>query len=120
MKGLGTASAIWAGGISLTAQCAQAQQQPTAAPSPWNGSHMMGSGAEWYGMVLGPLVMILILVVAMALAILLVKWVGGPWHGGHPHNVLPDRHPTDILRERYARGEISKEEFQESRRVLNE
>jgi putative membrane protein len=36
----------------------------------------------------------------------------GPWHDDRPESAL------DILRQRYARGEISKAEFEEMRRDL--
>ncbi len=122
MRCFATASAIWAtSGIALVPECVSAQQQPMPSPPSWYDSHMMEWGAGWFGMVLGPLFVIFILAVAIALAILLVRWVGGPWHTVNASpNVQIGRHPIDILRERYARGEISKEEFLESRRVLNE
>lgn len=84
------------------------------------GPHMMGWGGGWYGMIFGPLFMILVLAVVIAVAVLLVRWLGGPWHGTAPHQQPPGRTPLDILRERFARGEIDKEEFEERRRVLGD
>lgn len=82
------------------------------------GPHMM-----WWGgglaMIFGPLFMILFLVVIVAAVAVAVRWAGGPapapWH-----HVAPPRTALDILKERYARGEIDKEEFDERRRVLGE
>jgi len=75
-------------------------------------------GGEWYGMIFGPLIMILVLALVIAVAVLLVRWLGGPWPGTPSHQVPPSRAPLDILKERFARGEIDKEEFEERRRVL--
>lgn len=72
-------------------------------------------------MVFGPLFMILVLAVVVAIAVLLVRWLGGPWHSlQSPHQLPAGRTPLDILKERFARGEIDKEEFEERRRVLGE
>lgn len=72
-------------------------------------------------MFFGPLFMILLLAVLVAVTVLLVRWLGGPWHRSiPPHDALPDRAPLDILKERFARGEIDKEEFEERRRILGE
>jgi putative membrane protein len=71
-------------------------------------------------MIFGPLFMILILVAVIVVAVFLVRWVGGPWQGTAPHYPPLGRTPLDILRERFARGEIDKEEFEERRRVLGE
>jgi putative membrane protein len=81
------------------------------------GPHMMGWGGGWFGMVLGPIFLILTLAVLIGLGFILVRWLGGPWHGMH---VQPGRAPLDILKERFARGEIDKQEFEERRRVLGE
>ena len=84
------------------------------------GPHMMGGGGGGYGMIFGPLFMILMLAVVVAVVVLLVRWLGGPWHGPGSHHVSPGRTPLDILKERFARGEIDKEEFEERKRVLGE
>lgn len=78
-------------------------------------------GWGWYGMIFGPLFMILVLAVTVAVIVLLVRWLGGPGQGAAPpHSGLSGPQPIDILKERFARGEIDKEEFEERRRVLRE
>jgi len=79
------------------------------------GPHMMWWGGGWYGMILGPLFMILVLAVVIAAVVLLVRWTGGQGQATAPH-----RTPLDILKERFARGEIDKDEFEARRRVLGE
>jgi putative membrane protein len=80
------------------------------------GPHMMGAWG-WSGMFLGPLAMFLALAAAVAVVVLLVRGFGGPWHGPI---APPPRAPLDILKERFARGEIDKAEFEERRRVLGD
>jgi putative membrane protein len=70
-------------------------------------------------MIFGPLFMILVLAVVIAVVVLLVRGLGGPWHGVANY-APPGRTPLDILKERFARGEIDKEEFEERRRVLGD
>jgi len=78
-------------------------------------------GWGWYGMIFGPLFMILVLAVVIAAAVLIVRLLGGPWQGvAPPYYPPPGRTPLDILKERFARGEIDKDEFEERRRVLGE
>lgn len=97
-----------------------AQSSPDLDCYGW-GPHMMGWGGGWLGMILGPLFMILVLALVIAAAVLLVRWLGGPWHSAAPHQPpTPVRTPLDILKERFARGEIDREEFEERRRTLNE
>lgn len=114
-------TAVAVGGIALAPDWVWAQQQ---AEPYWHGygPHMMDwDGAGWYGMIFGPIFMILVFAIVIALAVLLVRWLGGPWQGSQPpRHGQPDRTPLDILKERYARGEIDKEEFEERRRVLGE
>ncbi len=85
-----------------------------------HGPHMMWWGGAWYGMILGPLFMIFALAAAIAGAVLLVRWLGGSWQAAGPHQMPPGRTPLDILEERFARGEIDREEFEGRRRVLGE
>ena len=81
------------------------------------GPHMM-----WWGgaMIFGPLFMVLVLALVIAIVVLLVRWLGGPWLGMSSSYPPPSRTPLDILKERFARGEIDKEEYEERRRVLGE
>jgi putative membrane protein len=81
------------------------------------GPYMMW-GAGWYGMVFGPLLMILVLSAVIAAAALLIRWLGGPWQTTTHHDTPSARMPIEILKERFARGEIDKDEFDERRRLL--
>lgn len=78
------------------------------------GPHMWEGG--WHGWFFGPIMMIVFFAVAVVAVVLLVRWLGGPGHGHSPAG----KTPLDILKERFARGEIDKEEFEERRRVLGE
>lgn len=98
-------------------------QQPTRPHAYECGpySYMMGWGGGGYPMIFGPLFMILGLALIIALAVLLVRWLAGSWHSMQPPSQAPPtRSPLDILKERYARGEINKPEFEERRRDLSE
>ncbi len=78
-------------------------------------AHPMMCGAwGWAGMILGPLMMIVVLAAVVAAAVLLVRWMGGaPAAGPAPAS------PLDILNERFAKGEIDKQDFEERRRLLS-
>ena len=85
----------------------------------WYGPHMMWGGG--YGMIFGPIFMILVLAAVVAVVVLLIRWLGGPLQHPAPlHYPSPGRPSLDILKERFARGEIDKEEYEERRRVLGE
>lgn len=71
----------------------------------------------WYGMMFGPIIMIAVLVTIIVAVVLIVRSLGG----GPTGTVTPP--PTgntalDILKERFARGEIDKHEFEERKRLL--
>ena len=85
----------------------------------FHGPHMMWGG--WYGMFMGPLMMIIFIAVVVILVVLAVRWLGGNGHGPGTHaQTSPGKAPLDILKERFARGEIDKDEFEEGRRVLGD
>lgn len=88
-----------------------------------NGKHSAGEwgdgfmGHGWSGMLFGPLMMILFIAVVVAIVVLIVRWLGGSRATG---SGAAARTAVDILEERYARGEIDRDEFEERRRVLTE
>jgi putative membrane protein len=67
-------------------------------------------------MIFGPLAMILVIAAVIALVVVLVRWLSGSSSYQRPHA----RTPLDILKERFARGEIDKDEYEERRRTLSE
>lgn len=88
----------------------------------WNGGypcspHVMGWNGGWSGMILGPLLMIVVPVVLVAIAILALRVF---WPQSTGSFSAPPQPPLDILKERFARGEIDKEEYEERRRILSE
>jgi putative membrane protein len=93
-------------------------QTPSDADKYAYGPQMMWWGGGWF-MFFGPLFMILMLAALLAAVVLVVRWLGGPGTA-LPHHPYPGRTSLDILKERFARGEIDKQEFEERRRVLGE
>ncbi|WP_292232512.1 SHOCT domain-containing protein [Mesorhizobium sp.] len=105
--------------VAVVPGAAWAQAPSDTGRYDW-GPHMMWGGG-WYAMIFGPLFMILFLAVLVVAVVVLVRGLGGSWSGPvSPHHSVAGRTPLDILRERFARGEIDKEEFEERRRVLGE
>lgn len=111
-------SLVGAAGAALAFAPDAVWAQTDAERYAW-GPQMMWWGGGWQAMIFGPLFMILILAVVIGAVVLVVRWLGGPPQGmGAPHH--SGRMPLDILKERFARGEIDKNEFDERRRVLGE
>jgi putative membrane protein len=77
-------------------------------PGPWQMHDGMGWG--WGGMWLGPLAMIAVLALVVAGIVAVLRRIGGGSEGGGRA-----RTARDILDERYARGEIDREEYQRRR-----
>ena len=96
--------------IVLTPAWAWAAEAPA---EPYGCGPYMMWGGGWYSMIFGPLLMILVLAAVIAAAALLVRWLGGPSQA-----TAVGRMPIEILKERLARGEIDKDEFEERRRLL--
>lgn len=72
---------------------------------------------DGWGMGFGGIGMILFWVLIIAAVIVLVKWLaGGPprWDSSREKTAL------DVLKERYARGEINREEFEQKKRDLSQ
>jgi len=94
--------------------------------TPVGAAMAQGQGPEWmwhsrwgWGhMFFGSLMMILFWGTIIVLVVLLVRWLSGTG----PHQFPPSAHktPLDILKERFARGEIDKEEYEERRKLLSE
>jgi len=72
-----------------------------------------GGGHAWF---FGPLMMLVFVAVLLGAVVLLARWLG-VGAGGH---VPAGKAPLDILKERFARGEIDKSEFEDRRRVLGD
>ena len=103
-----------AGAILISPGLALAQN---TSPHPHYGGHMWG-GSMWGGGIFGPLLMIFYIALLVGVIVILVRWLSGASFGG----ILPAppaaNNALDILKERFARGEIDKEEFDERRRAL--
>ena len=100
----------------LAALCLTVPAWAQQAGPPY-GPDMMWPGG-WYGMMfLGPVMMLLFIAAVVVLVVLAVRWLGGT--GGAAPRASQSR-ALEILKERFARGEIDKEEFEERRRALGE
>lgn len=77
------------------------------------GNHMR----MWGGVaaLAGLLIFFILAVIAMVLALLLARWLGSL---GQRKTTRPT--PLDILKERFARGEIDRQEFEERHQLLGE
>ncbi len=102
--------------LLLASLCAPASALAQQSPE-YYGPHMWSGG--WHGWFFGPLMMIVFIAVAVVVVVLLVRWLGASHDRGAPY-VAPGKTPLDILKERFARGEIDKDEFEERRRVLGD
>lgn len=76
--------------------------------------HHWDWGGGWGGMILGPFMMILVVALIVMIVVLALRWLGGAGSAAAP----PSKAPLDILKQRFARGEIDREEFEERQRVL--
>ena len=76
-------------------------------------------GWGWGHMLFGSVMMILFWGGIILVIVLAVRWLGGD--SGRGAGLQPQtRTPLDILHERFARGEIDKEEFEERKRLLSD
>lgn len=78
----------------------------------WGHMDGFGLGGGWGGMGFGMILFWGLIVVAIAL--LLRAFIGG----GVAAERRPEKPALDLLKERYARGEIDREEFEQKKRDL--
>ena len=106
--------------FAATSAMAQVGEIPGRDSRFYYGHDMMWGGSQWggFGMVLGPIFMILIVVGIVAGIIYLLRLFGaaGPAVGGHATH---DRAMT-LLKERYAKGEIDSAEYDERKARLSD
>lgn len=77
---------------------------------------MWGYGpGYWLGM---GVTMILFWGLIIAGIVALVRYIGGPRHAGGPHVNSGPASPEEVLAERFARGEIDADEYQERLELL--
>lgn len=80
---------------------------------PYYGHGMMG-GYGGFGMILGPILFLVVLAALVVGIVAAVRWMDK----GRHHS--SGQRPLDILKERYARGEIDAAEFAERKKMLSE
>lgn len=71
-------------------------------------------------MILGPLLMILVPVILIVAVLLAVRRFWPTSNGPSSAPPTVPQTPLDILKERFVRGQIDKDEFEERRRILGE
>lgn len=77
---------------------------------------MYGYYGNWGGPMLGGLIMLIFWVAVIFFIIWLMR--GGKSHFHHGCNGDKNKDALDILKERYAKGEINKEEFETKKKDL--
>ncbi len=99
-----------AGSASVAAHAQPSQDHPYG----WHG------GGDWSHMMFGPLMMFVFVAVVIVVVVLAIRWLGGAGHGAAAGSEPRSKKVSfDILEERYARGEIDKDEFEERMRILS-
>ncbi len=73
-----------------------------------------GASPPWYGMIFGPIMMI----VSVVLTALIIAWVLRAFGLGWQSRTQ-GKSALDILKERFARGEINRAEYQERKQLLS-
>lgn len=111
-------------GIPFSAASSDIVLAQTSSPDRGYG-HFHGHGMMWgggpFGMFLGALFMILVVVAIIAGVVFLMRSFGvaGTSNAAEQSNQSENR-ALDILRERFAKGEIDAKEYDERKRLLSE
>ena len=105
-------------GLAATSSMAQVGEIPDRNGLFYHGHDMMWGGGQWggFGMVLGPIFMILIVVGIVAGIIYLLRLFGAT--GPAISNQAAHDRALALLKERYAKGEIDSTEFTERKKLL--
>ena len=103
----------WLAGAALATFATQALANGEHGRRAFDHPHMWGGGGG-FGMIFGGIAMILVVAAIIGLVVVAVRWLGPARRAGSGRTSL------DILEERFARGEIDAQEFQERRRILGE
>jgi putative membrane protein len=74
-----------------------------------------GASPPWYGMIFGPIMMIAFIV----LTVLVIAWVLRATGLGWQSDAQPST-PLDTLKDRFARGDIDRAEFEERKQLLSD
>ncbi len=77
----------------------------------WGHEQMMWGLGGWW--------MMIFWIIAVVAVIFFVKWLVERGRTGREESEKQE-HPLDILKKRYARGEIDREEFEQKRKDLTE
>ena len=125
MNRLGSIAAVCSILLSMASALAQQGPGPSTSEPPYGYYHMWGGGPwDWHaGMIFASIMMLLIVVGIVALIVLLIRGAGygSHWHrhgDWPPYGRWQGRGALDILEERFAKGEIDKDEFEEKRNLL--
>ena len=82
----------------------------------YDHAHMWGNWG-WGGMILGPIMGIVYVGLIVAVIVLVARWLGG---GQGIAFSSHSRTAVQIFEERFAKGEIDRDEFEGRRRILSE
>jgi len=98
---------------------AQLAAAPAFAQYYGNRGMWWGHGWGYGGMMFGGLLMIIFWGSIIVLAVLAVRWIAGN-NSQREAPPQPRQSPLDILKERFARGEIDKKEYEERKKTLTQ
>ncbi len=88
----------------------------------WYGMHGMGWGMMGFGWIFGGLFFVLFLTLIVFLIVRLVRgprhWYKHMHHGHYGHHGYYED-PLEILKHRYAKGEITKEQYEDMKKDLS-
>lgn len=113
---------IFTGSAALLLTGATALAQSTSSPERgtgyYNGPDMYwGSHMGGYGMIFGPLFMLVFIAAIIFIIFAIMRWMGGTSSGRSSEKTNA---ALDILKSRFARGEIDAKEFEERKHLLSD